>query len=444
MAQKGKKKKGKKKSAPGYLGVIAAFVAVALLLGVIYALTRVETKTLREVEKVTHGIDVARYQATIDWDETAQQVDFVMVRLGFRTLVDGRLEEDTNARYNMQEASRRNVAIGGYFFSTAVTEAEAIAEADWVAEIISGYPITYPIAYDCEGFRNPDYRHSGLTAAQRTDIALAFMKRIEEHGYEAMFYASRSDMEQGYWDMDRIERKYKVWLAHYTEPADPATEKSPYAGPYQMWQYTQQGRMAGIDGPVDLDVAWFGYEGIAMPKGEPAGGNLGPDVEAMMTFESVWEHVTAKELTNLRDIPSQGDDARILYALPNGEVCMRTGVSDSGWSRLIYEGLTCYALTDYLTTDLLGTGTEPVEENTEETEIQTQFRSVDDLVTAKDAVNLRTIPSVTDPASQVVVKLQHGQVVRRTGINEDVGWSRVEYNGQILYCVTSYLEIVTD
>jgi uncharacterized protein YraI len=31
-------------------------------------------------------------------------------------------------------------------------------------------------------------------------------------------------------------------------------------------------------------------------------------------------------------------------------------------------------------------------------------------------------------------------VVTRTGINEDVGWSRVEYNGQTLYCVTSYLE----
>ena len=123
---------------------------------------------------------------------------------------------------------------------------------------------------------------------------------------------------------------------------------------------------------------------------------------------------------------------------------MRTGISDSGWSRLIYEGVTCYALTSYLTTDLLGTGTEPTEEATGETEIQTQFREVDDLVTAKDAVNLRTIPSVTDPASQVVIKLSHGEVVRRTGINEDVGWSRVEYNGQILYCVTSYLETVTD
>ena len=39
----------------------------------------------------------------------------------------------------------------------------------------------------------------------------------------------------------------------------------------------------------------------------------------------------------------------------------------------------------------------------------------------------------------MVASLKNGQVVTRTGINRDVGWSRVEYNGQTLYCVSSYL-----
>lgn len=435
-----KKKKKRKKNAPvnPWQTIAAAVAAVALLAGVLYALTRVKPSNLREIEKVSHGIDVARYQGTIDWDETAEHVDFVMVRLGYRTLIDGAIQEDSNARYNMQEASRRNVAIGGYFFSTAVTVEEAVEEADWVAELIEGYPITYPIAYDCEGFSKSGNRHAHLTPRQRTDIALAFLERIEEHGYEGMFYGSKSDMTRGRWEMGRIEPEYKVWLAHYTEPADPETERSDYGDPYQMWQYTQRGTMAGIDGPVDLDIAWFGYEGIAMPKGEPAGETVGPDVEAMMEFESVWEHVTAKEETNLRDIPSQDDSTRILTTLQNGEVIMRTGISDSGWSRCIYEGITCYALTSYLTTDLNPPETEP------DDGIETEFHLVDQTVTAKEVVNLRSIPSVTDPESIVVIKLKHGETVRRTGINEDVGWSRVEYNGQILYCVTSYLEIVEE
>ena len=61
-------------------------------------------------------------------------------------------------------------------------------------------------------------------------------------------------------------------------------------------------------------------------------------------------------------------------------------------------------------------------------------------VTAKEVTNLRDIPSVLEP-SQVVVQLNHGDVAVRTGIANE-GWSRVEYNGQVLYCISSYLELV--
>ena len=57
-------------------------------------------------------------------------------------------------------------------------------------------------------------------------------------------------------------------------------------------------------------------------------------------------------------------------------------------------------------------------------------------------MNLRNIPSTQREDSNVVVQLKHGDVALRTGINEDVGWSRVEYLGQVLYCVSSYLEAV--
>ena len=60
-------------------------------------------------------------------------------------------------------------------------------------------------------------------------------------------------------------------------------------------------------------------------------------------------------------------------------------------------------------------------------------------MTAKDEVNLRSMPSVTDANSQVVATIKNGEVVVRTGINNEQGWSRVEYNGQTLYCVSSYL-----
>ena len=57
-------------------------------------------------------------------------------------------------------------------------------------------------------------------------------------------------------------------------------------------------------------------------------------------------------------------------------------------------------------------------------------------------MNLRTLPSTTDPDCKIVTKLKKGDIARRTGINKDVGWSRVEFEGQTLYCVSSYLEVV--
>lgn len=72
-------------------------------------------------------------------------------------------------------------------------------------------------------------------------------------------------------------------------------------------------------------------------------------------------------------------------------------------------------------------------------EIQTQFESISDRVTAKVEVNLRSLPSVDNPDCVVVASIKNGEVVERTGINRDVGWSRVVYNGQTLYCVTRYL-----
>ena len=98
---------------------------------------------VKEVKIPSKGIDVARYQGTIDWKQVADSgVEFAMIRVGYRTQVAGEITEDTNARYNLQEAAKHGIKLGAYFFSSAVTKEEAREEAAWVAEFISHYPIT--------------------------------------------------------------------------------------------------------------------------------------------------------------------------------------------------------------------------------------------------------------------------------------------------------------
>ncbi len=192
---------------------------------------------------------------------------------------------------------------------------------------------------------------------------------------------------------------------------------------------------------MDVNIAYFGYEGEAEALSGETPEEVQADAEALMHFTEVNEEVTAKDSTNLRNIPSQGSDSAVVYTLPNGETILRTGISDSGWSRLTYNGQTVYAVSSYLTTDLSFQTPQPqTQEGTDSGDgLKTRFEERNEQVTAKVEVNLRTLPSVTNPDAAVAAVLHNGEYVTRTGINEAYGWSRVDYNGQTLYCISSYL-----
>ena len=416
----------------------------------------VSASNVGENSSVTYGIDVSRFQGTIDWAQVASTgIDFAMIRVGYRDKATGEIKADTNAKYNMQEAEKNGIKIGAYFFSTACTGDEAIQEAKWVTDYIAQYPITYPVGYNCEGFENSDSRQFGLTKDARSDIAVAFLNQIYNAGYTPIFYASRNELvNDTKWNTSTIEKNYKIWMAWYNQDTSTISTGPDYSGKCAMWQYTNQGTIAGISKKVDVDVAYFGYNGTETAKDTSERATASADVEALMKFDSVEETVTAKSKTNLRDKPSQGSDSTVKVTLLNGQTATRTGVSKSGWSRVVYEGGTYYAVSSYLTTDLSATSAAPAPtpaaeaaptpapEQPASTGIKTKFTDCNELITAKEIVNLRSKPSVTDADSQVVITLYNGMTATRTGINNDLGWSRIDYNGQTLYCVSSFIKVV--
>lgn len=391
-----------------------------------------------ETDDVTVGIDVSEFQGNIDWSQAAQSgIDFVMVRLGYRTEGSGEIKEDACARYNLQEAEAQGIHLGAYFFSTAVTEEEAREEARWVREFLAGYPVTYPVAYNCEGFQNASSRQYGISVEERSRLAQVFLDEIESGGYTGMFYAARNELTGNLlWDTDTLELKYRIWVAQYSSVTYPEVQTPDYSGKYSMWQYTNQGSVSGINAPVDLDVAYFGYNETALAQQEGAAAHVEANPEVGVTFEEVNEQVTSKDVTNLRSTMEQGDDSNVVIQLKNGDTAVRTGKGNNGWSRVEYNGEILYAVSSYLTTDL--SYTPPVQEPDDG--FKTKFTSVTENVTAKEVTNLRNRPSVEEP-SQVIVQLHNGEVIARTGVSE-LGWSRVEYNGQTLYCISSYLQVV--
>ncbi|SFU44597.1 GH25 family lysozyme [Butyrivibrio sp. M55] len=405
----------------------------------------VSASSVGENSKVTYGIDVSKFQGTIDWAKVAGTgIDFAMVRVGYRDSASGEIKPDTNAKFNMQEAEKNGIKVGAYFFSTAVTKDEAIEEANWVKDYIAKYSITYPVGYNCEGFEKETSRQFNLTKDDRSNIAIAFLEQIHKSGYTPIFYASKGELaEDAKWNTSQIEKSYKIWMAWYNQDTSNIAKGPAYGGQCAMWQYTNQGDVDGISKKVDVDVAYFGYDGTETAKDTSEREVASADVEALMKFDPVDETVTAKSVTNLRNKPSQGADSNVVETLQNGQTAQRTGTSPSGWSRVTYNGKTLYAISSYLTTDLNApkqqSAAAPVEDNSG---LKTKFASCNETVTAKEEANLRTKPSVTDADATVAATLKAGETATRTGINNDVGWSRVEYNGQTLYCVSSLLKAV--
>lgn len=388
------------------------------------------------------GIDVSKYQGRINWNEVAASgIEFAMIRVGYRTTISGEICEDAYAAYNITNALSNNINVGVYFFSSAISLEEAREEAQWVTDFISKYNITYPVAYNCEGFHESGSRQYGLTSEQRSSFAAEFLDRIALAGYTPMFYASKNELENNSeWNTSKLSSMSRIWVAWYPDIPYPTTEYASYSGTHQMWQYTSNGIVNGISKPVDINVSYLGIKKAVQGNGNITGETVTVSPEADMLFNDVNETVTAKIEVNLRDKPSQDTDATVITTIKNGQTVTRTGISASGWSRVIYNGMTCYAVSSYLTTDLNSSGQGTTQPTTSENGIKTQFKEVNETVTAKIEVNLRSLPSVTD--AEVVAKIVNGDKVTRTGISEEAGWSRVEYNGQTLYCVSSYLEVV--
>lgn len=428
------------KQRKNFIRLLAMMLSAALLLPVLTGCKRRERVT-KETEEITLGIDVAKYQGTIDWQQVAGAgIDFAIVRVGYRGMENGEINADTNGRYNLQEASKAGIPVGAYFFSTAVSKEEAVEEAEWLAGQIAPYPITYPVVYDCEGFNNPDSRQSHMNRKERTNVALAFLETIESFGYEGMFYASKGDMEyENAWEVSRIEDDYKIWVAQYPQEPYPETPQSSYSGTHHMWQYATDGLIPGITQPVDLNVAYFGYDGIEEPKDKKTAQIAEADVEALMDFEEISEMVTAKAETNLRNIPSQGEDSEVLRTLKNGELAHRIAISSSGWSKITIDNELYYAVSSYLTTDLNYQSKADIVVPAEaDDDIETQFYAASQLVTAKDTVNLRNIPSVERADAQIIAQLKHGDVATCIGTSDN-GWSKLIYRGTTCYAISSYL-----
>ena len=82
-----------------------------------------------------------------------------------------------------------------------------------------------------------------------TECAKAFCDAISAAGYSPIIYGNLHDLSR--YHLSQLT-EYPLWLAEY----DVAVPTAPVR--FSMWQYTSSGAVAGIDGPVDLNLRFTG------------------------------------------------------------------------------------------------------------------------------------------------------------------------------------------
>ena len=218
---------------------------------------------------IHHGVDVSEHQGKINWKKAKKDgVEYAIVRVGCRRLVSGEFKEDDWFYQNMEGALAAGVKVGVYFYSGAISQKEAVEEADYVLSRIAGYKVGLPVFFGIE-------YHSGarITKALKnkickaTNICIAFMGRIREAGYTPMVYTYRNLMNNYLYPEKFVSGGYGMWIADYNTVCK-------FAYPYVSWQYTSSGRVNGIPGRADCnfwydDGTYFGDAPVPDPAPTP-------------------------------------------------------------------------------------------------------------------------------------------------------------------------------
>lgn len=192
-------------------------------------------------------IDVSEFNGVINWKNVAKSCDGAIIRVGYRGYSAGTLKEDERARVNLKEASEAGVPIGVYFYTQAISEAEAREEAKFTINMIKGYKMALPVFIDSEDATS-DQRgradNGKLSKSARTSILKAFCTEVQKEGYAGGVYAGE------WWTNTLLNARelanFYLWIAKYS------SEEPHLTVSWDAWQYASTGIIDGVAGYCDI------------------------------------------------------------------------------------------------------------------------------------------------------------------------------------------------
>lgn len=202
------------------------------------------------------GVDISQHNGDVDFGKVKSAgIKFVILRAGYGKCIS---QIDLDFYRNYKNAKENGLKVGAYWYSYASNPDEALLEAKVFCEVVKGLDFDLPLYYDIE---------ENTSLKQATANIQAFCNYLESKGYFAGVYANANAFNN--FIDSSIKSRYTTWLAHWAD-------KPAFVSP--MWQNSSTGRIDGVKGYVDTDIAndellkWVKQRG-----GEKPASNSKPD-----------------------------------------------------------------------------------------------------------------------------------------------------------------------
>lgn len=213
-------------------------VVCLLIFSIVWAYQRYryEPPYVDDEKYPVRGIDVSRHNGEIDFDKVAKDgYEFVFVKAS-----EGVTHRDSFYRRNERAARRAGLKTGAYHFFRF--DRDGVEQAVNFLEAVGPHLPELGLVIDVESAGNP----SGVppdVVKKRLSSMVEYMNLL---GFRVMIYTNYD----GYHDyVQEILPGYPLWICRFQE--------DPIEAEWTFWQYSHRGRVAGIEGDVDLD-AFYG------------------------------------------------------------------------------------------------------------------------------------------------------------------------------------------
>ncbi len=208
-----------------------------------------------EDDVFSYGVDLSYHNKTVDFEALADDgVDFVILRVGYDEIKDSKFDEYYTA------ARRAGLDIGAYVYTYATNVDDLVTHTTAILKFLEGKTFEYPIYLDIE-----DNDQKDLSIETLMEMCSEYCELLVHEGYYPGIYSYRNFINY-YMDAEQLAARFEVWAAHYPNSMTLYGEDY-YIDEYNMWQYTETGRIDGVNGNADLNICYKDYPSIIKKYG---------------------------------------------------------------------------------------------------------------------------------------------------------------------------------